>query len=34
MRYVSVLSTDAVVVTLFLRERHVILYTREVPSTD
>ena len=34
MRYVSVMSIDAVVGTLFVRERHVVLYTREVFSTE
>jgi len=34
MRYVSVMSIDAVVGTLFVRERHVLLYTREVFSTE
>jgi len=34
MRYVIVLSIDAVVGTLFLRDRHVVLYTREVFSTE
>jgi len=34
MRYVSVMSIDAVVGTLSVRERHVVLYTREVFSTE
>lgn len=29
MRYVNVMYIDAVVGTLFVRERHVVLYTRE-----
>ena len=32
MRYVDVTAIDAVVGTLFVRERHVVLYTREVFS--
>lgn len=34
MRYVIVLSIDAVVGTLFVRDGHVLLYTREVFSTE
>lgn len=34
MRYVDVLSIDAVVGTLFVRGRHVVLYTREVFSSE
>jgi len=32
MRYVDVTAIDAVVGTQFVRERHVVLYTREVFS--
>jgi len=34
MRYVNVNSVDAVVGTLFFRERHVVLYTREAFSSE
>lgn len=34
MRYVNVHSVDAVVGTLFVRERHVVLYNREVFSNE
>ena len=34
MRYVSVMSIDAVVGTLFVTERHVVLCTREICSTQ
>jgi len=34
MRYVNVMSIDSVVGTLFVRDRHVVLYTREVFSTE
>lgn len=32
MRYVNVTANDAVVGTLFVRDRHVVLFTREVFS--
>jgi len=34
MRYVNVTVIDTVVGTLFVRDRHVALYTREVFSTE
>lgn len=34
MRYVNVTSIDAAVGTLFMRDRHVVLHTREVFSTE
>jgi len=34
MRYVNMTSIDAVVRTLFVRERHVVLYNREVLSSE
>ena len=34
MRYVDVTSVDAVVGTLYVRERHVVLYTREAFSSE
>ena len=34
MRYVNMTSIDAVVGTLFVRERHVVLYNREVLSSE
>ena len=34
MRYVNVEAIDAVVGTLFVRNRHVVQYTREVLSTE
>lgn len=34
MRYVDVMSIDAVVGTLFVRGRHVVVYNREVFSSE
>jgi len=34
MRYMKVTAIDAVLGTLFARDRHVVLYTREVFSTE